>query len=133
MGRFELIEYLGSGAFAEVVLAKDKAHGGRLVALKVLRSDALRNVTAFHRFRDEARILQRLSHPSIVEVYELLDYKGFPVIVMEYVEGASLKMLCRSSALSFPARAVLMSARSVAFALDTAFHAVEEGSEHHSP
>jgi len=129
LGRFELIEYLGSGAFAEVVLAKDKAHGGRLVALKVLRSEALRNVTAFHRFRDEARILQRLSHPSIVEVYELLDYDGFPVIVMEYVQGASLKMLCRSSALTFPARAVLMSARSVAFALDAAFHAVEEGSD----
>lgn len=128
MGRFELIEYLGSGAFAEVVLAKDKANDGRLVALKVLRSEALRNVTAFHRFRDEARILQRLSHPAIVEVYELLDFDGFPVIVMEYVQGASLKMLCRSSGLSFPARAVLLSSRSVALALDSAFHAVEEGS-----
>ena len=61
-GRFQLVEFLGQGAFAEVLVARDhqREDNGAMVALKVLKSDALSNATVIHRFKDEARMLAAL-------------------------------------------------------------------------
>ncbi len=120
-GHFELVEVLGSGAFAVVLVAHDRRRGGADVALKVLREEWLADPTALNRFRDEARMLYALRHPSIVVVEPMLDYSGRPVLQMEYVTGATLEELfVRSAGLSWAA--AVESCRQVAEALDAAYH-----------
>ncbi len=115
---------LGRGAFAAVVVARDTQRQGDLVALKVLRRGHLANAMAINRFRDEARILATLDHANIVRVFDLLDYDGQPVMVMEYVRGASLEELClgRRQSVGLPRVAVVEVARRVALALHDAYH-----------
>jgi serine/threonine protein kinase len=122
-GRFELEQVLGGGAFAYVAVARDRLDGGRRVALKVLRQAHIQNVTAVNRFRDEARILAQLDHPSIVRVFALLDYDGQPVMLMDYVAGASLDDLFLGRQPERLANTVpLEAARQVALALHDAYH-----------
>jgi serine/threonine protein kinase len=122
-GRFELVEVLGKGAFAAVCVARDRLRSRNpLVALKVLREEHLTNASAINRFRDEARILAQLDHPTIVRVEELLDYDGKPVMVMEYVRGATLEELCLGRFKGHvPTREVLEVLRQVANALEAAW------------
>jgi serine/threonine protein kinase len=131
-GRFQLVEVLGRGAYAAVVVARDRARKGEpLVALKVLRRDHLANATAINRFRDEARILATLDHHNIVRVHDLLDYDGQPVMVMEYVRGASLEELClgRHKRIRLPGVVTMEVARRVALALHDAYHSAVGASD----
>jgi serine/threonine-protein kinase len=101
-GRYELGEVLGYGGMAEVFRGRD-IRLSRDVAVKVLRSDLARDPTFQHRFRREAQAAASLNHPSIVAVYdtgeELEQDNGqgaqiaVPYIVMEYVEGRTLRDL----------------------------------------
>jgi eukaryotic-like serine/threonine-protein kinase len=83
-GRFELIAPLGTGAFGDVVLARDRLHGGQ-VALKRLRR---RDARAIARFKRELRLLAELRHPSLAVPYELV-HDGDYWLVMEHVPGVS--------------------------------------------
>jgi serine/threonine-protein kinase len=99
-GRYELGEVLGYGGMAEVFRGRD-IRLSRDVAVKVLRSDLARDPSFQHRFRREAQAAASLNHPSIVAVYdtgeELEPDNGqgtqisVPYIVMEYVEGRTLR------------------------------------------
>ncbi len=88
VGRFEVLSVLGTGGEAVVLLARDRADAvPGPIGLKVAKR--LGDATAFDRLRDEARILASLSHGNILKVHRLLEKDGLPIVVMEYVEGAS--------------------------------------------
>jgi eukaryotic-like serine/threonine-protein kinase len=90
-GRYVLAECLGSGGMAEVYLAHDEVLA-RDVALKVLRSQYVRDEEFAERFRREARSAASLSHPNIVRVYDRGETEdGTCYIAMEYVSGGTLK------------------------------------------
>jgi eukaryotic-like serine/threonine-protein kinase len=90
-GRYVLAESLGSGGMAEVYLAHDEVLD-RDVALKVLRSQYVRDEEFAERFRREARSAASLSHPNIVQVYDRGETEdGTCYIAMEYVSGGTLK------------------------------------------
>jgi eukaryotic-like serine/threonine-protein kinase len=89
--RYVLAESLGSGGMAEVYLAHDEVLD-RDVALKVLRSQYVRDEEFAERFRREARSAASLSHPNIVQVYDRGECEdGTCYIAMEYVSGGTLK------------------------------------------
>jgi beta-lactam-binding protein with PASTA domain/predicted Ser/Thr protein kinase len=108
-GRYELGEVLGYGGMAEVFLGRD-VRLGRQVAVKVLRSDLARDPSFLARFRREAQAAASLSHPAIVSVFDTgedeIDGARVPWIVMEHVEGRTLRDLLRQEGRLLPRRAV---------------------------
>ncbi|CAL9470925.1 Serine_threonine-protein kinase PknB [Streptomyces sp. enrichment culture] len=110
-GRYELGHVLGRGGMAEVHLAHD-TRLGRTVAVKTLRTDLARDPTFQARFRREAQSAASLNHPAIVAVYDTgEDYVegiSIPYIVMEYVEGSTLRELLHSGRKLLPERALEM-------------------------
>ncbi|GGZ82948.1 Stk1 family PASTA domain-containing Ser/Thr kinase [Streptomyces echinoruber] len=110
-GRYELGQVLGRGGMAEVYLAHD-TRLGRTVAVKTLRADLARDPTFQARFRREAQSAASLNHPAIVAVYDTgedyIDGVSVPYIVMEYVDGSTLRELLHSGRKLLPERALEM-------------------------
>jgi beta-lactam-binding protein with PASTA domain/predicted Ser/Thr protein kinase len=110
-GRYELGSVLGRGGMAEVYLAHD-TRLGRTVAVKTLRVDLARDPSFQARFRREAQSAASLNHPSIVAVYDTgedyVDGISIPYIVMEYVDGSTLRELLHSGRKLLPERAMEM-------------------------
>ncbi|WNI16691.1 Stk1 family PASTA domain-containing Ser/Thr kinase [Actinacidiphila sp. ITFR-21] len=110
-GRYELGSVLGRGGMAEVYLAHD-TRLGRTVAVKTLRVDLARDPSFQARFRREAQSAASLNHPSIVAVYDTgedyVDGVSIPYIVMEYVDGSTLRELLHSGRKLLPDRAMEM-------------------------
>ena len=90
--RYEIIKTIGEGGMANVYLADDKILE-RKVAIKVLRGDLSSDEKFIRRFKREALSVSNLSHPNIVEVYDVGEEDGNYYIVMEYIEGKTLKQL----------------------------------------
>lgn len=90
--RYEIIKSIGEGGMANVYLAEDTILG-RKVAIKVLRGDLENNDKFIRRFQREAKSVSDLSHPNIVEVYDVGEEEGQHYIVMEYIDGRTLKQL----------------------------------------
>ena len=86
---FQVVRELGKGAMGVVFLARDIALH-RLVAIKVLRQEMTGSPDHIERFRREARMTARLSHPNIVPVHTFGEIGDFVFIVMKYVHGESL-------------------------------------------
>lgn len=93
-GRYEIIQSIGEGGMANVYLALDTILNRR-VAVKVLRGDLASDEKFVRRFQREAISASSLSHPNIVEMYDVGEEDGNYFIVMEYVEGKSLKSLIK--------------------------------------
>ena len=89
-GRYRIQEKIGSGGMAEVYKALDTALN-RYVAVKILRSEYSSDETFVKKFRVEAQSAAGLSHPNIVSVYDVGEEDGIYFIVMELVEGITLK------------------------------------------
>ncbi|MFJ3787884.1 Stk1 family PASTA domain-containing Ser/Thr kinase [Kitasatospora sp. NPDC090091] len=110
-GRYELGGVLGRGGMAEVYLGHD-TRLGRSVAVKTLRADMARDPSFQARFRREAQSAASLNHPAIVAVYDTgedyIDGISIPYIVMEYVEGSTLRELLHSGRRLLPERALEM-------------------------
>ena len=110
-GRYELGHVLGRGGMAEVYFAHD-TRLGRAVAVKTLRVDLARDPSFQARFRREAQSAASLNHPAIVAVYDTgedyIDGVSIPYIVMEYVEGSTLRELLHSGRKLLPERAMEM-------------------------
>jgi serine/threonine-protein kinase len=87
--RYRLVRPLGSGGMALVYLAKHVMID-RLSAIKVLRRDLAMSASHRERFLREARAVNRINHPNIVEITDLGESDGLVFLVMEYVEGESL-------------------------------------------
>lgn len=88
--RYEIIDSVGSGGMADVYKAKDQRLN-RSVAIKVLKNEYSSDKNFVNKFRGEAQSAAGLSHPNIVNVYDVGDDKGLHYIVMELVEGITLK------------------------------------------
>lgn len=100
--RYEIIKTIGEGGMANVYLANDTILD-RKVAIKVLRGDLSNDEKFIRRFQREALSVSNLSHPNIVEVYDVGEEDGQYYIVMEYIEGKTLKQLLKKrETLSLP-------------------------------
>jgi serine/threonine protein kinase/beta-lactam-binding protein with PASTA domain len=108
-GRYELDGVVGRGGMAEVYRARD-IRLDRIVAVKTLRDDLARDQTFQARFRREAQSAASLNHPSIVAVYDtgedMVGPTPVPYIVMEYVDGRTLRELLREDRRLLPERAL---------------------------
>jgi eukaryotic-like serine/threonine-protein kinase len=95
LGRYEVVTRIGQGGMGSVYLCRQPGHWGfqRLFTLKVIREHAAGDREAMSSFLREARIGGLLSHPNILGVVDVGNYKGQPFLVMDYVEGASLSDL----------------------------------------
>ena len=107
--RYELGEILGFGGMSEVHLARDvRLH--RDVAVKVLRADLARDPSFYLRFRREAQNAAALNHPAIVAVYDTGEAETatgpLPYIVMEYVDGVTLRDIVHNDGPIEPRRAI---------------------------
>ena len=125
---------LASGTFARIYCAEARAPGGvdRIVSVKVLRAQWNESNELTARTRDEARLLARLRHRSIVRVEHLGQLDGRLAIVMEFVDGVDLHQLVealRAEGKRVPARAALKIAADVAAALDAAHFGIPYGLE----
>ncbi len=92
--RYRIVTLLGRGGMADVYLAYDVILK-REVAVKVLKSDMSSDDVALERFKREAGAVTQLSHPNIVDVYDVGDDGDKHYIVMEYVKGYTLKQLIK--------------------------------------
>ena len=90
--RYEIIKTIGEGGMANVYLAQDTILD-RKVAVKVLRGDLSNDEKFIRRFEREALSVSKLSHPNIVEVYDVGEENEQHYIVMEYIDGKTLKQL----------------------------------------
>jgi eukaryotic-like serine/threonine-protein kinase len=107
-GRYELDGIVGKGGMAEVFRARD-IRLDRIVGVKTLRNDLARDQTFQARFRREAQSAASLNHPSIVAVYDtgedVVNGTPVPYIVMEFVDGRTLRDLLRDDRRLLPERA----------------------------
>ncbi len=117
IGPYQILERIGVGGMGEVFLAYDDRLD-RKVAIKRIRPGTEGTLDRRERFRREARLAARLSHSAIVQVYDILQEDGTDYIVMEYVEGTTLRDLIRLGPLDV--REVLELAREVAAGLEAA-------------
>lgn len=92
--RYEIVRTIGEGGMANVYLAIDTILD-RKVAVKILRGDLATDEKFVRRFQREANAASRLTHPNIVEIYDVGEDDGRYFIVMEYVEGQTLKNLIK--------------------------------------
>lgn len=90
--RYEILDNLGEGGMADVYLAFDTILK-RDVAIKILRGSLSKDPITLMRFQREASAISKLSHPNVVDVYDVGEFKGHHYIVMEYVRGRTLKQL----------------------------------------
>lgn len=89
-GRYELLKLIGSGGMANVFEAKDLPED-KIVAIKVLKEEYLTNDEFVRRFRNESKVIAVLDHPNIVKVYDVNFTGAEQYIVMEYIDGITLK------------------------------------------
>ncbi|HPZ00569.1 MAG TPA: protein kinase, partial [Clostridiales bacterium] len=89
-GRYEIREIIGVGGMAVVYKAHDNIDD-RIVAIKILKEEFLANEEFRRRFKNESKAIAVLSHPNIVKVYDVSLGDKLQYIVMEYVEGITLK------------------------------------------
>lgn len=89
-GRYELLKLIGSGGMANVFEAKDLLED-KIVAIKVLKEEYLTNDEFVRRFRNESKVIAVLDHPNIVKVYDVNFTGAEQYIVMEYIDGITLK------------------------------------------
>ena len=96
IGPYRLEDRLGAGGMGEVFRAYDERLDRR-VAVKLIRPESAADHGARERFRREARAAAGLSHPAIVQIYDILQWSEGDAIVMELVEGTSLAALARAT------------------------------------
>ena len=90
IGSYEILAPIGKGGMGEVFRARDEKIG-REVAIKLLPVSFAENEERLSRFEQEARSAGALNHPNLVTIHELGKHEGAPYIVMELLEGNSLR------------------------------------------
>lgn len=117
LGKFQLLERVGLGAFGAVWKARD-TELDRVVALKIPHSGLLGTTGELERFHREARSAAQLRHPGILTVHEIAILDGLPTLVSDFVHGFTLKEYLEQRQLSFGEAATLVA--EIALALDYA-------------
>lgn len=95
LGRYEIVTKLATGGMAELYLARERGLGGleRLVVIKRIKSKLADDPSFVDMFLREARIVARLNHPNIVQIFELGEEQGSYFIAMEYIHGSTVREL----------------------------------------
>src|SRR5690349_7748968 len=101
------LKTLGAGGFGRVVLARHDATG-TMVAIKYLRADLLGDPDFAALFRGEAEVLGSLSDPCAVRLYEYLEWPGGAAIVMELVDGTTVREILRRYGKTSPEAAIVV-------------------------
>ena len=117
LGPYEVQSLLGAGGMGEVYLGRD-LRLGRDVAIKVLPAGFATNPVALERFEREARVVSALTHPNVCTLFDIGVQDGTRFIVMEFLDGQTLKDIIGSQALPFPS--VLQWGMQIASALEAA-------------
>ena len=107
-GRYEVLKRVGSGGMADFYMAKDHKLN-RNVAVKVLKSEYVEDEKFLKKFETEAQAVARLSHPNIVNIYDVGIEDGINYIVMELAEGITLKEYIRKKGYLSPKETVEIS------------------------
>jgi serine/threonine protein kinase len=117
--RFLIERKLGQGGFGSVYLAVDKKVVSRKVVIKVMHDDEMKNEWSVKRFKQEIEALARIDHPSIVGIIDAGEMSnGKPYIVMQYVDGVSLRSLMEPEGMDFARAANII--RQIGRALESA-------------
>lgn len=97
-GKYTLMAKIGHGGMAEVYVAVATGIAGfqKLAVVKRIHPQLLEDAEFTHMFMDEARLAARLSHPNVVETYDVGEHDGIPFIAMEYMEGAPLDRIVKA-------------------------------------
>jgi len=109
-GRYEVTKELGRGAFGVVYQARDRKLD-RVVAIKMLRQEALASDDAVRRFQDEARILCQVNHPHVLPVFDQGEQDGKHYIVFAFIEGKMVKDVLPAKGGMDPVRAARLVAQ----------------------
>jgi serine/threonine protein kinase/tetratricopeptide (TPR) repeat protein len=117
LGKFQLLNRVGIGAFGAVWRARD-TELDRIVALKIPHSGLLSSESDLARFHREARAAAQLRHPGIVTVHEVQVLDGLPTIIADFIDGVTLRSWLESRRLTFREAATLIA--DIAEALDYA-------------
>ncbi|MCF6094889.1 Stk1 family PASTA domain-containing Ser/Thr kinase [Microaerobacter geothermalis] len=117
-GRYEILSKVGGGGMAIVYKAKD-LFLDRIVAVKILRAQFVNDEDFIRRFRREAQAAASLSHPNVVNIYDVGEDEEIHYIVMEYIEGFTLKQLIQEKA-PLPVEEAIYIASQICEALDHA-------------
>jgi predicted ATPase/serine/threonine protein kinase len=120
LGDYEVVSPLGTGGMGEVYRAKDLKLG-RDVAIKILRHEFSSDRERLSRFEREARSASALNHPNIITIYAIGEWESIPYMVMEFLDGRTLRELLSSGPL--PTRQMLHIAQQVADGLAKAHEA----------
>ena len=117
--RYELLERIGMGGMAVVYKATDKMLG-RNVAIKILREEFKENEEFIRRFKVESQAAASLSHQNVVQIYDVGEEDGLHYIVMELLEGVTLKNYINSKGGLLPRREAMNFAMQICRALEHA-------------
>lgn len=100
MGKYTIVEFVSGGGMGQVYLANESGGLRRNVAIKILPPQLHQQAERVRRFKLEALAISSLNHPNIITIYEIGERAGFPFIAMEFVEGQTLRQLCRDASAS---------------------------------
>lgn len=117
LGRYRLVERIGVGGMGEVWKAHD-ANLDRVVAIKMIRSGTIGDAISRERFRREALVLSRLSHPGVATIFDFDAQDGYDFLVMEFVPGGTLESRITTGPL--PLDLILQLGATIADALENA-------------